>query len=61
MNKRVWRLNDHDGPGGLIVDDPRVLLDVEIEVMDIGDGPLYLWCEMMEEEKIANLPEWDGF
>ena len=55
---QVWRLNNRDAEGGMIVDDPGQLLD-ELGVMDIGDK-CYIFVEEMDARDFHRLPEFDG-
>lgn len=57
---KTWRLNNTDGPGGLIVDDPMDLSS-ELEACEPEDGPMYIFIEERTREEIDNLPEFDGF
>lgn len=59
---KVYRFNDHEGAGGLIVSENGLdgILE-ELRAADIGDGPYTITIEEMTQEKLDSLPEWDGF
>jgi hypothetical protein len=59
---KVYRMNDHNGEGGFIVDDPQALVD-ELRAFEADeDGPaVFIFVEQMDRKSLENLPEFDGF